>query len=196
MCRSTSKVLSWACTQFLSKKLAHPDRVLNPSSLSYSVPFRFYLVCSLPPLSLACLLAVFLSLVRFLSFSTPGSHDFNLKHFSSHFECILSFSYPWRFLSEDLYCLLVSVITLTHWQVDESSVTSRNFLFARFYSWQIFLIRNTIFFQITNQKSDWKKKTDNQVQCVLKLLGRVSGVAAFVTKKQTVLQTNCVLCLY
>jgi len=48
----------------------------------------------------ACFLAVFLSLVRFLSFSTPGSHDFNLKQSCSHCECILSLSCPWRFLSD------------------------------------------------------------------------------------------------
>ena len=71
-----------------------------PSSLSCSFPFRFYLFCSLPPLSLACFLAVFLSLVRFLSFSTPGKHDFKLKQSNSHCKCILSLSCPWHFLSD------------------------------------------------------------------------------------------------
>ena len=70
------------------------------SSLSCSFPFRLYLFCSLPPLSLACFLAVFLSLVRFLSFSTPGNHDFNMKQSNSHCECILSLSCPWHFLSD------------------------------------------------------------------------------------------------
>jgi len=54
------------------------------SLLSVSPPLPPFLILflsesisffSLPVLSLACLLAVFLSLVRFLSFSTPGSHD-------------------------------------------------------------------------------------------------------------------------
>jgi len=71
-----------------------------PSSLSYSFAFQFCLFYSLPPLSLACYLAVFLSLVCFLSFSTPGSHDFNLKQSCSHCECILSLSCPWCFLSD------------------------------------------------------------------------------------------------
>ena len=50
----------------------------------------------LPPLSLAFFLAVFLSLVRrdFLSFSTPGSHDFNLKQSFSH--CKYIFHSPAR----------------------------------------------------------------------------------------------------
>jgi len=71
-----------------------------PSSLSCSFPFRFYLFCSVPPFSVASFLAVFLSLVRFLFFSTPGNHDFNLKQSNSHCECILSLSCPWHFLSD------------------------------------------------------------------------------------------------
>ena len=50
-----------------------------PFSLSYSFLLQFYVLASLSPLSLAFLPAVFPALVRFLSFSTPGSHDFNLK---------------------------------------------------------------------------------------------------------------------
>jgi len=71
-----------------------------PSSLSCSFPFRFYLFWSLPPLSVDCSLAVFVSLVRFLSFSTPGNHDFNLRQSNSHCECILSLSCPWHFVSD------------------------------------------------------------------------------------------------
>jgi len=71
-----------------------------PSSLSCSFPFRFCLFCSLPPLSVACFLAVFVPLVRFLSFPTPGNHDFNLKQSNSYCECILSLSCPWQFLSD------------------------------------------------------------------------------------------------
>jgi len=114
---------TFAITHALTYSLAHPlmhccrvcelrclqrayTRVLSslcfppPSSLSCSFPFRFYLFCSLPPLSLACFLAVFLSLVRFLSFSTPGKHDFKLKQSNSHCKCILLLSCPWHFLSD------------------------------------------------------------------------------------------------
>ena len=37
---------------------------------------------------------------RFLFFSTPGNHDFNLKQSNSYCECILSLSCPWHFLSD------------------------------------------------------------------------------------------------
>jgi len=53
--------------------------------LSPLLPFvffslRFYFLTSLLQSSLAFLLAVFPALVEFLSFSTPGSHDFNLNN--------------------------------------------------------------------------------------------------------------------
>jgi len=74
-------------------------RALCSLFLSPFLPFFFFSLAilslsSLPPLSLACFLAIFLSLVRFLSFPNPGSHDFNLKQSCSHCESTLSLPCP------------------------------------------------------------------------------------------------------
>jgi len=89
--------------------VVYSARTRARSLLSGSLPLPPFLVIFLsdsisfvlsPPLSLACFLAVFLSLVRFLSFSTPNNLDFNLKQSNSHCKCILSLSCPWHFLSD------------------------------------------------------------------------------------------------
>jgi len=58
-----------------------------------------FLLFSHPPLA-RLLPRRLLSIVRFLSFWTPGNHDFKLKQSNSHCECILSLSCPWHFLSD------------------------------------------------------------------------------------------------
>jgi len=69
------RVCALRCLQSAYARALSPLCISPPSFLSHYFPFRIYLFFSLPLLSLACLLAVFLSLVRFFSFSTPGSHD-------------------------------------------------------------------------------------------------------------------------
>ena len=76
---------------------AHTHPILFLIFLAHSHTFLFD---SIPPLVRACFLAVFLSLICFLSFSTPGGHDFNLKQSYSHCERILLLSCPWYFLSD------------------------------------------------------------------------------------------------
>jgi len=85
-------------------------RALFSLFLSPFLPFLFFAFAILSlflslhhhhhPSRLITSFAVILSLVRFISFSTPGSRDFSLKESYSHRECILSLSCPWRFLSD------------------------------------------------------------------------------------------------
>ena len=96
-------VVACACCDVFSarmcvRSLLSVSLPLPPFLIRFSL--RFYLLCFLPLLSFACFLAVFLSLVRFLSFSIPGSHDFNSKQSCSHCKSTLSLSCPWYFLSD------------------------------------------------------------------------------------------------
>jgi len=117
-CPPTHSLLSRVRTALFSARVRAHD--LSSLFLSPFLPFSFFSFLSISlrlsssPL-FTCLLAVFLSLVRFLSFSTPGSHDFNLKQSWSHCDFILAHSCSWHFLSYGTVYIYVHVhIAIKH----------------------------------------------------------------------------------